>query len=167
MFCSGIRMNRDEVCFHSHLAMEKSVKISNPWISKGTKHLFGDSCSSPVNSNPNVLSVQDTGVQKDLFIHSTAKVGETVSESDLYLIRVFLESFQSQIQQMTDEDGKMIDSSVLDGFATIGFVNEGNYCYQNSILQVFIFLALNVVSSSHSFFLFAPKGSVPQVWGCR
>ena len=160
-------MNRDEVCFHSHLAMEKSVKISNPWISKGTKHLFGDSCSSPVNSNPNVLSVQDTGVQKDLFIHSTAKVGETVSESDLYLSRVFLESFQSQIQQMTDEDGKMIDSSVLDGFATIGFVNEGNYCYQNSILQVFIFLALNVVSSSHSFFLFAPKGSVPQVWGCR
>ena len=160
-------MNRGGVSFHYLFTMEQPVKVSNPWVSKGTKHLFGDSHSPPVNSNPNVFCAQETGIHKDFFIHSTAKSGEMVSESDLYLIRIFLESLQSQMQQVREKDGKVIDSGVLDGFTTIGFENEGNYCYQNSVLQVIVLFVLNVVSSSHSFLFFTPKGSVPQVWGVR
>lgn len=140
------------------------MKKSNPWISKGTKHLFDDSCIAPVNAQPSVISSQDAGVHKDLFIHSKAKSGERWSESDLSVIRIYLESIRSQIQVLTEKDGKTVDSGVLDGFATIGFDNDGNYCYQNSILQVHEIVGLNVVSSSHTIILRSPKSFVSQVW---
>ena len=104
------------------------------------------------------------GPNLDLFIHSKAKSGERWSESDLSVIRIYLESIRSQIQVLTEKDGKMVDSGVLDGFATIGFDNDGNYCYQNSILQVLEIFGLNVVSSSHTVILRSPKSFVSQVW---
>lgn len=133
--------------------MEQSGQVSNPWISKGTKHLFSDSHCSSTYADPVVTNSHETGVQKDYFIHSTAKNEQSVDESQLTKLHLFMESLRSHMDQITEENGAAVDSSVLEGFATIGFENEGNYCYQNSIIQVIVLLHFYIVSSSYPIFL--------------
>lgn len=45
------------------------------------------------------------------------------------------------------EDGELVDPHVFTGLRTVGFDNEGNNCYQNSVFQVPLHSGHSVVSS--------------------
>ena len=36
------------------------------------------------------------------------------------------------------QNEEITDYSVFEGYETVGFMNEGNHCYQNSVLQVIV-----------------------------
>ena len=41
------------------------------------------------------------------------------------------------------EGDGMTDFGVFEGYETVGFVNEGNNCYQNSVIQVTVLGSVN------------------------
>ena len=41
------------------------------------------------------------------------------------------------------EGDEMTDFGVFEGYETVGFVNEGNSCYQNSVIQVTVRVSVN------------------------
>lgn len=138
------------------------IKPINPWLSRGTSRLFqGDAKRSPstsvpkpeLNKQPIVYDKKPTLV--DYFIHPSPTEEKCLNES-LSQVRSYIEHIENDIDLICREEEGVTDFRVFDGFETVGFVNEGNNCYQNCVFQVTVRIFVNCSACfiSHHFFSF-------------
>ena len=127
-----------------------STRPTNPWLTKGSKHLFNSSTQRlPSNVNVNPMAVNEISRQsgrRDYFIHPDGKRDQLLTEDVLTTLHTVVSSINMDSDVVTKRDGELVDFSIMKGFDTIGIGNEGNNCYQNSIFQVF---ESDVVVSHH------------------
>lgn len=125
------------------------TKPVNPWLSKGTSRLFqGAPKPSPnasvpkpeLNKQPIVYDKKPTLV--DYFIHPPSNEEKCLNES-LSQVRSYIEHIEDDIDLICREGDGITDFRVFDGFETVGFVNEGNNCYQNCVFQVTALILVN------------------------
>lgn len=121
-------------------AQEASVKPPNPWLTKGSSQLFSKgSLKSPVNSSPQVHPHSITGDNKqsysDYFLQSSPKSSISLEEC-LTETKAIIEDIEKDMNTICMQDEETTNYSVFEGYETVGFMNEGNHCYQNSVLQV-------------------------------
>ena len=123
---------------HSILVMssgEEPKKPTNPWLSKGTSSLFqGVAKRAPETSTPkpeiNKQSIvyDKKPILTDYFIHPSSNEEEGLNES-LSQVRSYIENIEGDMDMICKEGD--------------GFVNEGNNCYQNSVIQVKVRVSVN------------------------
>ena len=126
---------------------EASTKPPNPWLTKGSSQLFSrGSLKSPVHSAPQVHphSIDEDGKQSysDYFIQSSGKSSVSLEEC-LTETKAIMEDIEKDMNAICMQNEKTTDSSVFEGYETVGFMNEGNYCYQNSVLQVSVLFGVH------------------------
>ena len=119
-----------------------STRPTNPWLTKGSKHLFDSSTQRlPCNANVNPVTMNESISQngrRDYFIHPDAKRDKTMTDELLSILNTVTSSISMNADMIRKENGELVDHSIMKGFNTIGIGNEGNYCYQNSIFQVLL-----------------------------
>ena len=116
----------------------------NPWLTKGTKHLFDSSTSKPppnanVSLHPNIAASPSSLCKrnvKDVFIHASSTGKQQDDGQRITSFNNRLCTLCSNFDTICIENGELVDPRVFTGFRTVGFDNEGNNCYQNSIFQV-------------------------------
>ena len=127
----------------------------NPWLTKGSKHLF-DSSTAKLSPNANVSLHPNTSSApsflgkrnvKDVFIHASSAGKQLDDEQHIIAFNNRLCTLCSNLDNICIEDGELVDPRVFTGFQTVGFDNEGNNCYQNSVFQVLLMRADSIVSS--------------------
>ena len=128
---------------------EEPKKPTNPWLSKGTSSLFqGVAKRAPETSTPKPeMNKQSIVYDKkptltDYFIHPSSNEEEGLNES-LSQVRSYIENIEGDMDMICKEGDEMTDFGVFEGYETVGFVNEGNNCYQNSVIQVKVRVSVN------------------------
>ena len=96
---------------------------------------------SPVNSSPQVHPHSITGDNKqsynDYFLQSCTKSSISLEEC-LTETKTIIEDIERDMNTICMQNEEITDYSVFEGYETVGFMNEGNHCYQNSVLQVIV-----------------------------
>ena len=125
------------------------MKPTNPWLSKGTSSLFqGVAKRAPETSTPKPeMNKQSIVYDKkptltDYFIHPSSNEEEGLNES-LSQVRSYIENIEGDMDMICKEGDEMTGFGVFEGYETVGFVNEGNNCYQNSVIQVKVRVSVN------------------------
>lgn len=124
------------------LPTTNSARPSNPWLSKGTKHLFNSSTQRlPSNAASNPIKLNESSHlsnRRDYYILPDPVTDISQNEMNLSLLHELVCSLEMDQDKILRREGKLVDQTVMEGFSTVGIVNDGNHCYQNSIFQVSI-----------------------------
>ena len=117
------------------------ARPTNPWLTKGSKHLFNSSTQRPAsNANVNPMAMSESSRQsgrRDYFIHPDVKRDQIMTEELLSTLHTVIGSISMDLDVVTKQNDELVSLSIMKGFDTIGIGNEGNNCYQNSVFQVF------------------------------
>ena len=109
----------------------------NPWLTRGTAHILKSNKpaqSPPITQNQ---ALQNSKYQYITYSIQSKDFPSTSSIQDkMPEIIHYIDSLKENIGILCNDKEDTTDFSVFDGYKFIGFVNEGNNCYQNSVLQV-------------------------------
>ena len=117
---------------------EQSPRV-NPWLTKGSSHLFkGTDAKQPINDISCVepQSPFNNSAVKDYSIRPSSKQPLSDPEERLSMARSFLHQIMNSIKSSSLDSLLSFDYTVFENYSTVGLANEGNNCYQNSVIQV-------------------------------
>lgn len=109
----------------------------NPWLTRGTAHILkANKPVQPVPKEPLQLSSTQNQQFKEYSVLSQDFVSKTSIEDCFYSLIDYIDSIKGVHELFCDDNGYPVDSSVFKGYRFLGFINEGNNCYQNCVIQV-------------------------------
>lgn len=111
----------------------------NPWLTRGTAHILKANKPVPPPQSTPIQSISSgKSTFKEYSIQSKDFLPQLSIEDSLSAVASFIDSLRDKTTSIYEKNGETTDFSVFDEVETVGFINEGNNCYQNCVIQVSI-----------------------------
>lgn len=112
----------------------------NPWLTRGTAHIL--KANKPVPP-PQSVPIQSISSGKSTFkeysIQAKDFLPQLPIEDSLSAVASYIDSIRDSIIDLYEKNEETTGFSVFDEVESVGFINEGNNCYQNCVIQVYIY----------------------------
>ena len=112
------------------------VLPENPWLTKGTAHILkGTRSTVPANCHPIQPEKSSESLYKEYSLQSKDFPSSSCPEDCITKVACYIDSIKEIYLDSEEQLDKFNDYSVFDDYESIGFLNEGNNCYQNCVIQ--------------------------------